>query len=182
MLLAFVTQLATTLLSSFSNCNYIFDFCKKTIEALNRIFWREKCYFSESTKTLRWKWAVTVVKRENIQISESIFGMFLMKEIRVSPQCHNYSFFKKVVLLRARFPVRRDVCVYGYYIIYWINTNCMGALGPHWARDFDPMSWGWRRRKNMPWMTFPAPVAAVTAIVNIWNIQQIMLFSNRIYQ
>jgi hypothetical protein len=95
MLLAFVTQLATTLLSSFSNCNYVFDFCKKTIEALNRIFWREKCYFSESTKTLRWKWAVTVVKRENTQISESIFGMFLMKEIRVSPQCHNYSIFLK---------------------------------------------------------------------------------------
>ena len=58
---------------------------KNTIEALKRIFWRKKCYFSESTKTLRWKWAVTVVKRENTQILKSIIWMCSMKEIRVSP-------------------------------------------------------------------------------------------------
>ena len=38
---------------------------QKTIEALKRIFWPKKCYFSDFTKTLRWKWAGTMVKREN---------------------------------------------------------------------------------------------------------------------
>ena len=45
------------------------------------------CYFSDSTKTSRWKWAATVVKRENTQIVASFFWRIFMKEIRVSPQC-----------------------------------------------------------------------------------------------
>ena len=113
-LLTFVTQLATTLLSSF--LSYWYYWCsmacikelhsqqfvlpKPRFTVARKILAMEvhkpqchfaaeddwsikthllskKCCFSDSTKTIRWKWAFTVVKRENAQIL-------------VSPQCHTH--------------------------------------------------------------------------------------------
>ena len=134
-LLALVSQLATTLLSSRSSSNYIVEFLTQLATTLLSSFWSywyywcsmvcikelhsqqfvlpkprftvarkilamevhkpqchfaaeddwsieahlltKKCCFSDSTKTIRWKWAFTVVKRENAQIL-------------VSPQCHTH--------------------------------------------------------------------------------------------
>ena len=44
--------------------------------SINTHFLTKKCYFSASTKTLRWKWAVTVVKRENPKFWYPFFGRF----------------------------------------------------------------------------------------------------------
>ena len=45
------------------------------IEALKRIFWKKLVL--RMHKMFQWKWAETVVKRENKQILESILGCFL---------------------------------------------------------------------------------------------------------
>ena len=111
-LLTFVTQLATTLWSSFLSYWYYWPCCIKELHSQQFVLpkprftvarkilamevhkpqchfaaaddWSIKthlltkqCCFSDSTKTIRWKWAFTVVKRENAQIL-------------VSPQCHTH--------------------------------------------------------------------------------------------
>ena len=66
----------------------------------------KKCCFSDSTKTIRWKWAFTVVKRENAQILVSIFwDVFHERNVCFATD----SFFEKHVLLRTWFPVRREI-------------------------------------------------------------------------
>ena len=142
-LLTFVTQLATTLLSSF--LSYWYYWCsmacikelhsqqfvlpKPRFTVARKILAMEvhkpqchfaaaddwsikthlltkQCCFSDSTKTIRWKWAFTVVKRENAQISVSIFwDVFHERNVCFA----TYSFFEKHVLLRTWFPVRWEI-------------------------------------------------------------------------
>ena len=52
-----------------------------------------------------------MVKRKNVQKTDPKFRVFDDAEIVVSPQCHTH-FYKKHVVLRARFSVRRDVYVH----------------------------------------------------------------------
>ena len=53
----------------------------------------KQCYFSDSTKSLRWKWAVTVVKRETPKFWYPFLGCFSWKNTRFATV--PYPFFEK---------------------------------------------------------------------------------------
>ena len=57
---------------------------------------------------IRWKWAGTVVKRENVQKMNPKFRVWSNAEIVVSPQCHTL-FYENKWFYEHGFPVRRDV-------------------------------------------------------------------------
>ena len=120
--LAFLTRYGRVMPSTYHEVIRLCIHDKKLSFMTSQVCVRGNGFFSDSTKTLRWKWAVTVVKRENTRILESIFWTFFTQEICVSPQCHTHSARKtQNFLLRARFPVRWDVYVYVYvYVCVWV--------------------------------------------------------------
>ena len=80
--LTLAIQLATTLLSSRS--------------------FHKKMLFSDPAKTIRWKWAVTVAKRENTQIVVSIFlAVFHERNSRFATMPYSFKEKNHNVLLRA---------------------------------------------------------------------------------
>ena len=74
---------------------------KKTIEALKRVSWWKKCYFSMKRSCYCGK------TRKHPNFGIHFLDVFDERNLRFTTV--PYSFKKQNVLLRARFPVRRDV-------------------------------------------------------------------------
>ena len=63
-------------------------------------------------------------KREHVQKMDPKFTVFGDAEIVVSLQCHTHFYKKKHVVLRARFSVRRDVCMlYDLYMYVFTHVQ-----------------------------------------------------------